>query len=60
MSTKYMEELDKFTKETSENTSNAVSHLNLVEVIFFIIKTLARDVDKNLQDYHKLVELFRQ
>ena len=60
MSTKYMEELDKFTKETSENTSNAVSHLNLVEVIYFIIKTLARDVDKNLQDYHKLVELFRQ
>jgi hypothetical protein len=32
MTTQYMEELDKFAKESPQNTSNAISHLNLVEV----------------------------
>lgn len=32
----------------------------MVEVTIFFIKNLTREADKDLQQYHKLVELFRQ
>lgn len=32
----------------------------MVEVTIFLIKNLTREADKDLQQYHKLVELFRQ
>jgi hypothetical protein len=35
MTTQYIEELDKFAKDSPQNTSNAIGHLNLVEVFEF-------------------------
>lgn len=44
-----MEELDKFTKDSPQNTSNAISHINLVEVFSLVIQNLVRQADKELQ-----------
>jgi hypothetical protein len=41
--------MDFETSREAQNSTNAVGHVNLVEVTFFCIQNLAREADKELQ-----------